>query len=231
MRIAICDDDKIFAEDLKRRVENIMCSKEEKCTVYLYNNSKEIFLKIASTEYDLIFLDIKMPGMTGFDIIEKLADNKITRKIVFITNYDALVFTALKYFPLYFMRKSRVNDELPIVLEKYQQLYVESKKVFYYKIKKEFFKINTENIIYLTYWNHKITLICSDGNKIEFRGKIKDCEEQLKDGNFFKTNAGTIVNVEHCKSLNGRVFTMDNSDVITVSRDRKEAAEKIFMKS
>ena len=96
------------------------------------------------------------------------------------------------------------------------------------KINGAFYQINSNDIIYLTYYKHKITLVLLNGEKIEFRGRILDCEEQLKQKWFCKVNAGTIVNFRCCENLIRGIFTMYNGDKITVSRERRKNVEEKF---
>ena len=65
---------------------------------------------------------------------------------------------------------------------------------------------------------------------MEFRGKIKECEQQLSGLDFFKANKGTFVNLKYCQRLDENGFWMRNGENITVSRERRKDAKMCFMK-
>ncbi len=61
-----------------------------------------------------------------------------------------------------------------------------------------------------------------------FRGSVRECEEQLKNADFFKANSGTLVNLKHCEEYNGDGFLMGDGEKILVSRERRKQARKQF---
>lgn len=79
-RILVVEDDKDIAELIAINLENLPA---EITTVYEGRNG---FLEAASQKYDLILLDIMLPGMNGFDICKELRMNRITTPIIFLTS-------------------------------------------------------------------------------------------------------------------------------------------------
>ena len=73
--------------------------------------------------------------------------------------------------------------------------------------------IPIENIMYLTYWEHKIELITSTTEKYEFRGTMKECLNQLKEESFFRVNSGAIVNLRYAKNLKILILFMEDNNI------------------
>lgn len=69
VKVLIIDDDKIFLEMLKQRLSRIGF------VVAVAGNAEEGINKINSNPYDLIFTDIKMPGMSGNDVFNYVRTN------------------------------------------------------------------------------------------------------------------------------------------------------------
>ena len=230
IKIIIYDKQQLFAFAFKEKIEQFFqCLNEEYehiCQIY-YESSK-LLEDIRNNQPHLIFLNVESTDSVGFDIAEEIVQKELKSRIIFISSNDELVFKAFTYFPYYFLRKRKIDKELLFVLYHYVCEWEKEKNfLFQYRLKGEIYQINSEEIVYLTYYNHKITLVLLNG-KIEFRGRILDCEAQLQQNCFFKANAGTIINFNHCKSLGGGIFTMCNGDKITVSRDKKKRAEEKF---
>ena len=69
MKIAICDDEKFFANDIKTKVENFMYKNRIESDIHTFYCS-ETFED--DSFYDIAFLDIEMPGLNGIELATKL---------------------------------------------------------------------------------------------------------------------------------------------------------------
>ena len=230
IRIIIYDEQKTSASILKEKIEQALkfldTDNEHICLTYSVD--LELLKDVKNNEPHLIFINVESDNSIGFEIAKKIKQREVEARIIFTSSNDELVFKTLTYFPYYFLRTKKADKELRLVLSRYLcQLKKEKSFFFQYKINGNIYQINSEEIIYLTYYNHKITLIL-ENDKIEFRGRILDCEAQLQQKCFFKANPGTIINFSHCKNLSRGIFTMCNDDQIIVSRDRKKNAEERF---
>lgn len=232
LHILICDDDKIFAEELKVFVEKEMQMRQIEFESHLFGCGED-FLKENGCQDELIFMDIELPDISGLTIAQYLKEKNRNRNLIFLTNHDYLVFSSLRCFPFCFMQKSRLAEDIGSVMEEFwKERYkiIEGDRIFEYCIKNQVYHVMADDIMYLTYWEHRISIIMKDGKKIEFRGKIKECEQQLEGLDFFKTNKGTFVNLKYCQRLDENGFWMKNGENISVSRERKKNAKICFMK-
>lgn len=86
LKIAICDDETYVHDEIKRYVQ--LCEIEEPLRIDCFLNGKELLLSAENNFYDLIYLDIKMPGENGIEIARTLRQQNCTAAIIFLTNYD-----------------------------------------------------------------------------------------------------------------------------------------------
>lgn len=231
LHILICDDDKRFAEILENLLKEEMHKKQiEYCCQSFYCGQD--FLQEPIYEKELIFMDIELPDISGLKIAEHLKEKNRNKNLIFLTNHEYLVFPSLKCYPFYFMQKSELKEELGRVLEEFLKERIAKKedRIFEYCVKNNVYHILLDEITYLTYWEHRVSLMLQTGERIEFRGKIKDCEQQLNGLDFFKANKGTFVNLKYCQRLDEDGFWMRSGENITVSRERKKDAKLCFMK-
>lgn len=171
-----------------------------------------------------------MPDISGIKIAEYLKKEGRNKNIVFITSYDNLVFRSLECYPFAFIRKKNVETEIPKMIEQF--IYRVSKKCssFLLETPKTTMCIPIENIMYLTYWEHKIELITSTTEKYEFRGTMKECLNQLKEESFFRVNSGAIVNLRYAKKFEDSYIVMEDNNIIQISREKKKECKERFMK-
>ena len=88
MRVAIVDDELLFAKKLSDIIKERWIDLLESLTIFL---SAGNFIK-SSEEFDILFLDIEMPGISGIEIAKNYSNTNL--QIVFVTNRDDLVFEA-----------------------------------------------------------------------------------------------------------------------------------------
>ena len=85
-------------------------------------------------------------------------------------------------------------------------------------------------MIYLSHFQHAITIHLNGKEKERFRGSIQECEKQLQIPGFIKINQGCIANIRFCRQESmpeTSTITMENGAILSVSkrmqwRKRKE---------
>ncbi len=75
---------------------------------------------IVEVEPDLVFLDIEMPGKTGFEIAHEINKSNLHTKIIFVTSYDHYAIKAIKNHAFDYLLKPVSIDELKATIERYK---------------------------------------------------------------------------------------------------------------
>ena len=83
---------------------------------------------IAQHRPDIILLDIQMPGLDGFQVIEKLKDSGALPSIIFVTAYDQYAIKAFKFSALDYLLKPVDADDLVAAVNKADQMVTEELK-------------------------------------------------------------------------------------------------------
>lgn len=236
LKIAICDDEPIFTETMEEALTKEFGRHGLQCEYFCYTDGQTLLKEAEQTEPEdfpeLIFLDISMPEITGMDVAQKLREKKQNQRIVFVTAYDHLVFEALHYYPFQFLRKSCMKEELPDIVREYMSRREERKIFFRYKRGAEYRNLDTEEIMYLSHFQHTITIHLNGKENENFRGSIQECEKQLQIPGFIKINQGCIANMCYCRRINAgaSTITMENGAILSVSRECMEKTKKEYMK-
>lgn len=84
MKILICDDEIEIVKALEKYL------KTKGCDVGYALDGKEGLESIKSGDYDIVFLDINMPELTGIDVVKYVKDNNIKTKVIFLTGYPCI---------------------------------------------------------------------------------------------------------------------------------------------
>lgn len=84
MRILIIEDEQSLAEVIKERLL------KEKYLVDIETNGEDGYYSASTSIYDLIILDVMLPGMNGFEILRRLREEKNATKIIMLTAKDTI---------------------------------------------------------------------------------------------------------------------------------------------
>ena len=93
MRIVICDDDPIFANEIKLNVARILSERRIPTNLDTLTNSKDAY--DCNTFYDIAFLDIEMLPYSGIEIAKKLKEINPYIIVFIITSYDKYLDDAM----------------------------------------------------------------------------------------------------------------------------------------
>ena len=117
MRALIIDDERLARNELNRLLEKF----PEIEVVGEASNGEEAIEKIEELNPDLVFLDIQMPGMTGFEVLEHL---HVVPNVIFVTAYDEYALKAFEVNALDYVLKPVELTRLEKAIEK---VFVEAK--------------------------------------------------------------------------------------------------------
>ncbi len=197
---------------------------------------------------DLIFLDIEMPFMNGFELLEQFEN--INFKVIFTTAYNQYAIKALRMNALDYLLKPIDNDELRASLDKYvnneilttndqiQQLsQFNSGKILdtlALSTQEGLHFVKVDQIMYLEASGCYTYIFMNDGAKHLVSKNLAIFEEVLKDNNlFFRPHKSHIINLKCIKQYirgEGGELIMQNNSSITLSRNKKQEFLGLFHK-
>lgn len=117
--IAICDDEKVALELLGSSLRGALRTRNVDASIETFSRPRELLLRMQATSFDLLFLDIEMPGMTGLELAQRLRREGNLIDIIYISNREDLVFDALRTNPRGFIRKNRLIQDVSGVIDTY----------------------------------------------------------------------------------------------------------------
>ncbi len=241
----IVDDEQHCIDTLKWELEEFSDRVNITGTV---SNGAEAIKAIKVHEPDLVFLDIDMPDMSGFDVIRKI--DKVDFDIIFVTAFDAYALNAIKVSALDYLLKPVDKEDLGKAITKLEQLHelrvnksgaelerriellMEHMNPTKRKIRQvalpsasgyEF--IPPEDILYCNSDSNYTQLFLADGRKVLVSKTLKDIQDILPEEHFFRAHHSHLVNLDHIRKYergDGGTLVMSDGERIVVSRSRKQ---------
>ena len=119
LKIAVVDDDKKFMAIYKQIIASLFSEHHVKTEINDFFSGKEFIKSLSITKYDLVFMDIDMPEVSGIDIAAELRNNKQNLDIIFVSAHPHFVFEAIRFTPYRFIRKSNFKAETKEAIDSY----------------------------------------------------------------------------------------------------------------
>ena len=221
INIAICDDEqnslKIIQKELYKASENLNITIE----TYMYTDGNKVVDLIYNDKdnFDILFLDIDMPDISGLEVAKKLREKGSDIILIFISAHEQYVFDSIEYNPFRYIRKNRIEKELPIALKAaYSRIEETVDEYIVAKTEDSEVKIKHSDIMYFETVARKVEIHLSNGKVFAVRKTIKELYEELKDSNFIRIHSGGIVNAKYIDEFSNYDITLDNGEVLIVSR-------------
>lgn len=209
-------------------------------------DSAEAKAAIDTLKPDLIFLDIEMHPLNGFELLNQF--ERINFKVIFTTAYDQYAIKALKMNALDYLLKPIDAEELKAALDKYmndeittsnEQISQLSKftigqlsETLALSTQKGLFFIKIEDVMYFNASSSYTYVMMKTGEKHLISKSLSTFEEVLQDNPlFFRAHKSNLINLNFVKQYirgeGGEIIMQDNFTV-TLSRNKKQEFLNLF---
>lgn len=237
IRALIIDDEK-NARDVLRMQLTQYCPQVE--IVGLAQGGQEGIELIRQHHPDLIFLDIEMPVVNGFDVLKAISPPDC--RVIFTTAYDQFAIKAFRHNAIDYLLKPIDIEELKAAVEKAQQVDLrdlESRLNRLYEALQQpqvrdrisipsgegFEVVRYADIVRCESDSNYTDIVLIGGRKIKMARTLKDVEESLPSSPFFRIHHSHLININHIArffKIDGGYVVMSDGEQINISRQRKE---------
>ena len=204
-------------------------------------NGEEALLLIRHHDPQLIFLDIEMPRMNGFEMLNELPEKNF--HIIFTTAYDQYAIKAIRYAAFDYLLKPIDIEELKTAISNVTaresnqtKIQVELLHQNMQQPKKQLFKLaiptldglifyDINDIIYLEANSNYTNIYLINKIKVTASKVLKEFEELLPEDIFFRTHHSYLINLHYIKRYikgDGGQIELQNGTYVDVSRRKKE---------
>ena len=199
---------------------------------------------------DVIFLDIEMPRMNGFDMLEQF--DKLFFDVVFCTAYDQFAIKAFKYSALNYLLKPVDPEDLKATIARIEERKsIPSKEQFellfqniHQPVKSTpqrialttgdgMIFVPTTDIIYCEAESNYTSVVLANGKKVVVSKVLKDIDEAVSGPDFCRVHSSFLINVNRIKKYvrgDGGYLIMDDDTNISISRNRRQEFMELFSK-
>lgn len=227
----------ILVEDEPSGMENLRWKLQTECPeieiVAECANGKEAIRAIRRFLPDVLFLDILLGDMTGFDVLKAIRHPSF--EVIFTTSYDEYALQAIKNSAVDYLLKPVDIDELLEAVAKVRTKFIQLSKTetpttipstigFPIATGQQFIKL--EQVIYAEAKDNVASLYLTDKKEVKLTKSLGWLEEHLANYGFCRVHHSYIINFGHLKEYirnEGGFVVMSNGKALSISRRRKDA--------
>ncbi len=221
MKISIVEDEKEFTETLLSHLSRYQKENDVNYSVEAFD-SAESYLN-SKQNFDVIFLDINLTGMTGMELAKKIRENNSHIIIFFVTNLGQYAINGYEVNALDFCLKPISYPDFKLKMRKVVAAFNKNADFSFTidtidGIQKV---ISARKLKYVETIKHYLIFHYEDGD-YKTRGTMKDVEAKLGIPCFIKINSGYLINMDFISSVDGCDVIIGEAR-LAISRSKKNS--------
>ncbi len=227
LSIAVCDDIVLECSQLARQIRQI--ASQAGCEIILreFYTGREL-LQSAET-FDLLFLDIKMPGLDGMELARLLRRREETCLLIFVTAVCEYVFEAYDVEAFAYLVKPVTDEQLTrVITRSVEKLRKESTESLLVSAHRLIRKVPLKDIVYMEALG-RLLIIHTRQDVIETYAQIGQMEKRLEGKNFFRCHKGYLVNLKFVDTYDKTQIYLETKDTILLAKRRYEDFTRALM--
>lgn len=220
MRIALVDD---TAEELEI-LSDIINNELPHATLFTFPSGEDFLSAWNDNSYDLILLDIYMPGMLGVDVARKIRETDEDVRLVFCTTSNEFASESYEVGANYYLQKPVSTTSFQRMLK---MIRLEDYEENRFITLPDGQRIVLRNITYTEYYNHSIIIHSKKRADLQTRMSQTEWETLLSEYDFLcSCSKGIVVNFYEVDKVTDGMFLLYNGEAVPISRRKtKEMTE------
>ena len=219
LKIAVCDDSRELLEKVEKDLLEYESARITPVTVHTYSNAMELLDGLKKTDYDILILDIIMPGFTGMQAAHEIRKFNEEIKIIFLTSSKEFAIESYSVGAYYYLLKPVLKEKLFSVLDKVVSEITSKQESCVIYTHMGIVNIPFAKIECLEVYNKHLVFHLSDGSTKETRGAFTDYENVfLERKEFLKIHRSYILNMDYIHSIEAGEIATYSGKKFPVSR-------------
>ena len=232
IKIALCDDDRSILQQLSIYLDRYRVAKNREIEYFAFQSPLELLAEIdRGKRFDLLFLDVLMPGENGIDTAAEIRKIDSAVKIIFLTasaEYAVQSYTVEAYFyqlkPIWEDAFVRLMDSVLAVCEK------EQTDSLILRCKNGITRIELRQLEYCEVIHRTLFIHLTTGKVLESVGSLDDLSRQLSSyGNFLRPHRSFLINLDHVRTLSYQGILMSCMSEIPIPRGKYNDVKNAFL--
>ena len=231
MKIAVCDDDSQELERISSFIDTYQRESKVPLTYKTFQSVTELISNMGSSDYDILLLDILMPGINGMQAAHEVRAFDAGVKIVFLTSSPEFAVESYAVKAYDYILKPVFKDKLFSILD--AVIAEEQKPLEGLTVKTQLgmARILFSRLAFVEIMNKKLYFHLADGGMQEVTGSLAAFEEELlARAEFVKVHRSYIVNLWQVGELGSKELITNAGETVPISRQLYAKVREAYMK-
>lgn len=225
MKIVICDDDNMYAQEVKLHIEELLDEKKVEAEIEVFNDSGD--LHDSPGFYEVAFLDVEMTPYTGIETARALRDVNPYIVIFIITSHDKYLDDAMDMNVFRYIRKPLDIERLVRGMDKAISTINNQQIPVLLKNNEGTVNIASDDIVYIEISGRTTTVVTVRETYIS-ENKIGYWEEKLTASYFYRVHKSFIINMKHITNYTRDTVTLLKEYDIPIAYRKQAEFRKFF---
>lgn len=233
LKIAICDDEEVFAQHLKQIVGRLLDEKLIQHEIHLFGSGEEfVTLNLDMANYRIVFLDINMEELDGISTAKRLRELCKDTFVVFVTAFINYALDGYKVEAIRYLLKNSSNFDKSVsecieaILEKMHYEAVIHKFPFKEGTK----EVNEDSIVYIESNLHELCFYIMkqvlEAHRLD--DTLNHIESNLDNTKFVRIHQSYLVNMKYVKSMRLQKALLIDGRELPIAKTRYKNVRKIY---
>lgn len=220
LSIAVCDDEIIACCNMAAKIKDILRQMKFPSLIRQFNSGQELLQ--TPENFDIVFLDIIMPGPSGMTAAQLLHQKSPDTILIFVSSSREYVFDAYDVEAFQYLLKPVEQKKLTTVLQKaIRKTRDHFQEYMIISTERQQKKLFLDDIVYFEIRGRKIDVHGADGI-LTYYEQIGILENRLRGKGFFRCHKSYLINLRHVDTYGRQEVVLDNGDKIMIARRRYE---------
>lgn len=223
-RIAVVEDSRSDRETLMGYLRRFFAEHGEECLILPFSDAAAFLGQRAA--FDLVLLDIDMPGMTGMEAATLLRGYDNTTPLVFVTNLAQYALRGYEVDALDFIVKPVSWGSFSVHMEKaLRAMRRLGRRSIRLDVRgKGLHVVARDEVMYVEVLRHDLTYHLEDGQALIVRGTLAQAYDELGRDMFVRVSKSHLVNMEHVSAVHPASITLSNGEQVSLTRTYRRKA-------
>ena len=224
MKIAVCDDEKIFFNELNELFTQYSKEMQEQIYALYFSTGRDLLS--SQLKFDIIFMDYQMNDLDGMETCRILRTRKNDTTIIFLTSFPQVVFQSFEVNTFRFLVKPIKKQDVFDAINAYIKS-VNNDDFLLINTNDGSFRLKLSEIIYIEAQG-KSCIIRTVDNSFQSCKYLKEFEKLLPTDSFMRTHKSCIVHFLHINNHDNTTIYFDNGERGTIGKRYLSTFKKSF---
>ena len=231
LKIAFCDDDAAFRALMRPAVETALARTGLRTHCMEAGSAQELSVLAGQMDFDLIFLDIDMPGTDGIRFGESLRASGCEADIIYVSNMEEKVYEIFRVHPWSFIRKTHFMQEIAGVMGEYAASRRDTRAPLILPgAAGGMVAVEPRDIVYVEAIGKNQRLYSTARQDfLLIHSTLHELEQSLLPHGFIRVHKGFLVNYRSIAKITSRSVLLDSGLDIPLGRDRVKSVRESYL--